>query len=192
MRVIAGSARSLPLKTVKSDKIRPTTDRIKETLFNILMPELPGCRFLDLFAGAGAIGIEALSRGAREAVMVDKSQEACDVIEENLTFTHLDENARVLRRDVGDAVCELSGKGAFDVIFMDPPYGKGYVPEVLKALGRAGLADEDTLVVAEEDLSDEYNEGDIISGFKLYRIKKYRSNRHLFFRRESEEKKEQK
>ena len=185
MRVIAGSARSLPLKTVRSDKVRPTTDRIKETLFNILMPEIPGCRFLDLFAGAGAIGIEALSRGAAEAVFVDKSQEACDVIEGNLAFTHLDENAVVLRRDVGDAVFELSGKGAFDVIFMDPPYGKGYVPEVLRAIGRAGLAHEETLVVAEEDLSDDLKEGDIVSGFRLYRVKKYRSNRHLFFKKEA-------
>ena len=183
MRVIAGTARSLPLKTVKSDEVRPTTDRIKETLFNILMPEIPGCRFLDLFAGAGAIGIEALSRGAAEAVLVDKSKDACDVTEANLKFTHLDDKASVLRRDVGDAIFELSGKGAFDVIFMDPPYGKGYVPEVLKAIGRAGLADENTLIVAEEDLSDEFSEGDDVSGFKLVRIKKYRHNRHLFFRR---------
>lgn len=183
MRVIAGSARSLPLKTVRSDDVRPTTDRIKETLFNILMPELPGCRFLDLFAGAGAIGIEALSRGAAEAVLVDRSKDACDVIAYNLKFTHLDENAVIMRRDVGDAIFELSGKGTFDVIFMDPPYGMGYVPEVLRALDRAGLADEDTLVVAEEDLSDDYNEGDTVSGFELYRIKKYRSNRHIFFKK---------
>ena len=182
MRVIAGTARSLPLKTVKTDDVRPTTDRIKETLFNILMPEIPGSRFLDLFAGAGAIGIEALSRGAKEAVLVDKSKEACEVIEANLKFTHLDEHGTVLRRDVGDAIFELSGKGAFDVIFMDPPYGRGYVPDVLKAIGRAGLAGKDTLVVAEEDLSDELKEGDIILGFELVRIKKYRSNRHLFFR----------
>ena len=183
MRVIAGTARSLPLKSVKTDEVRPTTDRIKETLFNILMPELPGCRFLDLFAGAGAIGIEALSRGAKDAVLVDKSKDACDVIAYNLKFTHLDDKAVVMRRDVGDAICERSGKGTFDVIFMDPPYGKGYVPEVLKALGRAGLADENTIVVAEEDLSDDYNEGDTVAGFELYRIKKYRSNRHIFFKK---------
>ena len=73
MRVIAGTARSLPLKTLKTGDTRPTTDRIKETLFNILMPDIPGARFLDLFAGAGAIGIEALSRGAKEAFFVEKS-----------------------------------------------------------------------------------------------------------------------
>ena len=184
MRVIAGSARSLPLKTVKSDDTRPTTDRIKETLFNILMPDIPGCRFLDLFSGAGAIGIEALSRGAKEAVFADKSKEACDVAVKNLEFTHLADKANVLRRDVTDAIYEMSGREVFDIIFMDPPYGNGYVPEVLKCIKRAGLADENTLVVAEEDLSDELSEGDVISGFKLYRIKKYRSNRHLFFRLE--------
>ncbi len=186
MRVIAGSARSLPLKTVKSDSVRPTTDRIKETLFNILIPELPGCCFLDLFCGAGAIGIEALSRGAEKAVFADKSKEACEVTEDNLRFTHLDDKATVLKRDVGEAIYELSGREIFDVIFMDPPYGKGYVPQVLKAIGRSGIADAETLVVAEEDLSDEFNEGDVISGFKLFRIKKYRNNRHLFFRKDND------
>ena len=87
MRVIAGKARRLALKTVPGMETRPTTDRIKETLFNILQPEIPDCRFLDLFSGSGGIGIEALSRGAESAVFVEKNPKACACIRENLTFT---------------------------------------------------------------------------------------------------------
>ena len=96
MRVIAGSARSLPLRTVAGMQTRPTTDRIKETLFNILSPLIPGCRFLDLFAGSGAIGIEALSRGAENAAFIDSSRQAVTVIRSNLNFTHLTEHSRVI------------------------------------------------------------------------------------------------
>ena len=87
MRVIAGTARSMPLRTVKGMDIRPTTDRTKETLFNILMPRIPNCRFLDLFAGSGSIGIEALSRGASEAVFVENTRAHQALILENLEFT---------------------------------------------------------------------------------------------------------
>ncbi len=186
MRVIAGKARSMPLKALKGPSVRPTTDRIKETLFNILMPDIPGSRFLDLFAGAGAIGIEALSRGAEEAWFVEKSKEACGIIRANLDFTKLGECAHILTRDVSDAVLELNGKGAFDVIFMDPPYGNGYGQQILSLLSRTDLADEYTIIVLEEDLSDDLNEGDVISGFEITRIKKYRSNRHIFLKRKAD------
>ena len=90
MRVIAGSARSLPLKTPAGLETRPTTDRIKETLFNMIQSGLYGCRFLDLYSGSGAIGIEALSRGAQKAVFVEQQKKALSCIRENLAFTHLD------------------------------------------------------------------------------------------------------
>ena len=89
MRVIAGKCRSLPLKTLEGLETRPTTDRTKETLFNVLQPWIPGCRFLDLFSGSGGIGIEALSRGAVKAVFVEQSRKAVTVIRENLQFTKL-------------------------------------------------------------------------------------------------------
>ena len=89
MRVIAGTARSMPLKAAEGNNTRPTTDRIKETLFNILQADIPGCRFLDLYSGSGAIGIEALSRGARQAVFVENSRPAIAVIKDNLNFTAL-------------------------------------------------------------------------------------------------------
>ena len=84
MRVIAGIARSMPLKAAEGDNTRPTTDRIKETLFNMLQPDIAGCRFLDLYSGSGAIGIEALSRGAKEAVLVENARAALAVIKDNL------------------------------------------------------------------------------------------------------------
>ena len=126
MRVIAGSARRLLLKTVDGMETRPTTDRIKETLFNMLQNDLYGARFLDLFAGSGAIGIEALSRGAKEAVFVDKGDGQISCIRENLKTTHLEEKARVMSGDVSEAVRKLDRDGkSFDYIFMDSPAGLG-------------------------------------------------------------------
>ena len=123
MRVIAGSARHLILKTVEGMDTRPTTDRIKETLFNMLQYQLAGCSFLDLFAGSGAIGIEALSRGASMAVFVEDAPRALACIRENLETTHLKDRALVLAMDVMGALKRLEADGkAFDLIFMDPPY----------------------------------------------------------------------
>src|SRR5699024_166297 len=104
-----GKARRLPLKTLPGLDTRPTTDRIKETLFNILQPEIPYCRFLDLFSGSGGIGIEALSRGAESAVFVEKNPKACACIKENLAFTKLAGSGRVLCMDALAGVRSLQG-----------------------------------------------------------------------------------
>ena len=108
MRVIAGIARSMPLKAAEGDNTRPTTDRIKETLFNMLQSDIAGCRFLDLYSGSGAIGIEALSRGAKEAVLVENARQAIAVIKDNLTFTKLSPKAVVMEQDVLSAINRLS------------------------------------------------------------------------------------
>ena len=122
MRVIAGSARRLLLKTIEGMDTRPTTDRIKETLFNMLNTQIPGCTFLDLFSGSGAIGIEALSRGAKQAFFVESNPEAVSCIRENLSRTHLEEGALVLSCDVIPGLKKLEGRNPrFDIIFMDPP-----------------------------------------------------------------------
>ena len=110
MRVIAGKARRLLLKTIDGLDTRPTTDRIKETLFNILQTQVPGSRFLDLFAGSGGIGIEALSRGARAAVFVEQNQKAADCIRENLRNTRLEEDAAVMVCDAVSALPRMNGK----------------------------------------------------------------------------------
>ena len=130
MRVIAGTRRSLPLKSVEGLETRPTTDRIKETLFNILMPDLPGAKFLDLFAGSGGIGIEALSRGADKAVFVDNSRDAVHCITENVKFTKFTEEAEIIRLDALSYVRSLR-RVDFDIIFMDPPYGNELEKDIL-------------------------------------------------------------
>ena len=118
MRVIAGTAKRLQLKTVEGMDTRPTTDRIKETLFNIILAEVPGAVFLDLCAGSGAIGIEALSRGAKKAYFVENGREACACIQKNLHTTHFEEEAILLKQDVLSALDVASGTETYvDPVF---------------------------------------------------------------------------
>ena len=179
MRVIAGKARRLPLKTVPGTDTRPTTDRIKETLFNILQPEIADCRFLDLFSGSGGIGIEALSRGADSAVFVEKNPTACKCIRENLSFTKLAEHGKLLNMDILQALRTLEGEEAFDCIFMDPPYNHDLEKQVLEYLSKSSLADESTLIIIEADLSTEFSYLEDL-GFELARSKEYKTNKHVF------------
>lgn len=183
MRVVAGSARSLRLVTVDSMDTRPTTDRIKETLFNILSGDIPGCRFLDLFSGSGAIGIEALSRGADEAVFVENNKKALECIRKNLKFTKLEGRARVMSMDAAAAASALDGQGSsFDIIFMDPPYGRLLERDVLWSLSDSHVADENTMIIVESDLDTEFDYlGEL--GFEVRRIKKYKTNKHTFIYR---------
>ncbi|MCI9594823.1 MAG: 16S rRNA (guanine(966)-N(2))-methyltransferase RsmD [Lachnospiraceae bacterium] len=186
MRVIAGSARRMALKTIEGLDTRPTTDRIKETLFNMLQYQVPGCLFLDLFSGSGAIGIEALSRGARKAVFVENNPSAAACIRENLSVTHLADKAVVMQMDVFSALKKLqSNQGeshtleAFDYIFMDPPYNCGWERSVLEYLTHSCLADQETTVIIEA--SKETSEVFITDlGWKLLRVKDYKTNKHIF------------
>ena len=181
MRVIAGKARRLNLETLPGLDTRPTTDRIKETLFNILQADIPGASFLDLFAGSGAIGIEALSRGAENAVFVDKNPKACACIRRNLEFTRLP-GGSVLNMDVIQALRSLEGRAVFDCVFMDPPYGKELENKVTDYLMRSALADEETLIIIESAVDTDFswvNE----SGFETVREKRYKTNKHVFLKR---------
>ena len=119
MRIIAGTARSLPLKTIEGLETRPTTDKIKETLFNMLQNDVPGCYFLDLFAGSGQIGLEAISRGALYAVFIENNRKAAKCIEDNIAFTKFTKESRLLTTDVISGISSLEGKYTFDIIFMD-------------------------------------------------------------------------
>ena len=187
MRVIAGSARSLKLVTIDSMDTRPTTDRIKETLFNMLSNDIPGCRFLDVFSGSGAIGIEALSRGAAMAVFVENSRKAVECINKNLAFTKLADRAQVLSADAVQAVGMLERQGqAFDVIFMDPPYGKLLEKAVLERLAGSPLMDDDTMVIVESDLDTNFDYL-VDLGLELYKTKKYKTNKHTFIYRRLED-----
>lgn len=183
MRVIAGSARSLPLKTLEGLDTRPTTDRIKETLFNMIQAEIPGCRILDLYAGSGAIAIEALSRGAKEAVLVENAKAACACIKENLAFTKLDDRAVLMEQDVLSAIARLSGKGVFDIVYMDAPYGQGCERGVLEALVSSSVIDEYTMIIIEEKLDTDLSYAEDL-GYTIYKTKNYKTNKHIFLKKE--------
>lgn len=182
MRVIAGTARSMPLKTIRGMDTRPTTDKIKETLFNILQTDVCGCRFLDLFSGSGAIAIEALSRGAAHAVLVEQNGKAAECIRENLIFTRTADRAEVYRCDVLTALRRLEGQKPFDIIFMDPPYHQELEHQVLASLADSSLADEYTVIVVEASLETDFSwlEG---LGYHAYKYRKYKTNQHAFLQK---------
>ena len=179
MRVIAGSRRHLPLKSVPGQDTRPTSDQIKETLFNILQNRLYDIRFLDLFAGTGGIGIEALSRGAKEAVFVDSSHTACACIRENLEFTKFTDQAMVYERDAMSALRLLEQQAPFDMVHLDPPYGAGHEFKVLSYLRTSEVITDDTLIIVEAGPDVVFDEASL-PGYEISRIKEYRSCRHLF------------
>lgn len=182
MRVIAGTARRLPLVSPAGRDTRPTTDRIKETLFNIIQDDVPGCQFLDLFSGSGGIGIEALSRGARQVVFVEFGKEALSCIRKNLEKTRLKEKAVVLPVEVTYGISKLEKMGqVFDIIYADPPYKKGFEPRVLSLLAQSAIVKPGTLVVLESSLETVPDYVDE-SRYEIVRIKKYKTNQHLFLR----------
>ena len=177
MRVIAGSCRSLPLVTPSGDDTRPTTDRIKETLFNMIQAEIPDCIFYDFFAGSGGIGIEALSLGAKHDYFVENSKQALECIKKNLNFTKLTDKATVVSRDVLSAIPFLTEKA--DVIFMDPPYQLGNEAFVCQMLKGSGCLKEDTLIIIEAEKDKDFS--DITDlGFTITKEKIYKTNKHVF------------
>ena len=182
MRVIAGTARRLPLVAPEGKDTRPTTDRIKETLFNIIQDEIPGSLFLDLFSGSGAIGIEALSRGAKQAWLVEFGREPLKCIRANLAKTRMEEQAVVLPIEVTYAISKLEKEGRqFDVIYADPPDKKKLEAKIVQMLARSGIVKEGTLVVLESalDTAVDYIDEDV---FELLRVKQYKTNQHVFLR----------
>lgn len=181
MRVIAGKARSLKLKTPEGLETRPTTDRIKETLFNMLQPYLPDAVFLDLFSGSGSIGIEALSRGAKHAYFVENHKNAIACIQDNLKFTRLTDDATIVKQDVLSALSGIREKEA-DVIFMDPPYGLSYEKQALEVLTKMPYVTPDTLIVIEALLETDFSYADSL-GFTVTKEKCYRTNKHVFLKK---------
>ena len=186
MRVIAGSARSLRLKTLDGMDTRPTTDRIKETLFNIISPSIFDSIFLDLFSGSEGIGIEALSRGAKEAVFVENNPKAMVCIKDNLKFTRLVSKAVTITTDVMDALYRMEGDKVFDFIFMDPPYDRGLERKVLEYLSDSQLVYEDTVIIVEASRDTDFSYVEDL-GLTVIREKVYKTNKHVFIERAGKE-----
>ncbi len=182
MRVIAGKAKGRRLEAPSGMDTRPTADRVKETLFNILQGRVPESRFLDLFSGSGGIAIEAVSRGAAEAALVESSKKAVECIRRNVEKAGVADSVRVMRMDVMRALRELDAQGApFDIIFMDPPYGRGLERGAVGFLLDSSIVKDGSTIVVEAsiktDISYMYD-----LPCEVERVKEYSSNRHVFLR----------
>lgn len=178
MRVISGSARGLKLKSPDGLKTRPTADRIKESLFNIIAPYIYDCSFLDLFSGSGAIGIEALSRGAKDATFVDSDINSINTIKSNITLSKFEEKSTVYNLDALDAINKLHiNNKKFDIIFLDPPYDKGLLLPALKKIEQANLLKEDGFIICEQHI----DESEIhLDKLYTYRVKEYKITKMSF------------
>ncbi|MBQ9989485.1 MAG: 16S rRNA (guanine(966)-N(2))-methyltransferase RsmD [Lachnospiraceae bacterium] len=177
MRVIAGTARSLPLKAPEGMETRPTTDRIKETLFNMLQNRIGGAVFADVFSGSGGIGIEALSRGASKAYFIENNKKALSCIQENLRFTKLEKSSMIMNTDACAAIDRITE--VVDIIFMDPPYSSGLDLAVLERLKSTSCVGEETLIIIEADLKNDSSKYEAL-GFTKTKEKVYKTNKHVF------------
>jgi len=153
MRVITGKARGVQLKTPDGMQTRPTADRVKEAMFSSIQFDIPGAKVLDLFGGTGQLGIEALSRGASQAVFVDAGEAACRLIKENLKRTRLDTQGRVVRSDYLDYLEHCKDK--FDIIFLDPPYAEVYLETSLNRILEIDILQTNGIIVTERPLGKE-------------------------------------
>lgn len=181
LRVISGTAKSHKLKTLKGDNTRPTSDRVKESLFNIISGYIAGSDVLDLYSGTGSLAIEALSRGANSAVLVDKSRECFSIIKENLMHTKLSDKAQVMNDDAQSALRKLTSAGRkFDLIFLDPPYRRNLVVEALDTIVKNDMLNESGIIVAERDTSDDIPHK--IGDLTLVRDQKYGDTVLAFYR----------
>jgi 16S rRNA (guanine(966)-N(2))-methyltransferase RsmD len=172
MRIIAGQFKGRRLRTVDSKSVRSTADRVKESLFNILAGELPGAAVLDLFCGAGTLGLEALSRGAEFAVFVDQQHAARSTTERNIETLQIADQTRVLKMDAIGALSSLATSGRrFSVIFADPPYGQGWPSKTLAAVARANCRVTEGILVIEHHKKDP--PGDSPPGFSLWTSRRF-------------------
>ncbi len=170
MRIITGSARGVRLETLDGEEItRPTPERVKEAIFNMLAFDLEGRKVLDLFAGSGQMGLEALSRGAATAVLCDSNRQAVEVIKRNAQKTKLFGQTRILNGDYKALIRSLEGKEQFDIILLDPPYDSNMVQDALDRILRAGIASERAIFVCESDAKEPFAG----EGLTLHRHNRY-------------------
>ena len=169
MRIITGRARGIRLKTLEGDATRPTAERVKEAVFSMLQFELEGREVLDLFSGSGQLGLEAVSRGAAHAVLVDKSKAAIKIIEENAIKTKLALDCTIKLSDATDYLRRNRGT-KFDIIFLDPPYASGLYQPILLALAEYDLLKPTTMIICEGDTEELLKQYPELS--EVYQVKK--------------------
>ncbi|MDD2315741.1 MAG: 16S rRNA (guanine(966)-N(2))-methyltransferase RsmD [Desulfobacterales bacterium] len=172
LRIISGALRGRRLASVLGMSTRPTSDRLREAVFNILGPRVMDASVLDLFAGTGALGIEALSRGADSGVFIDNAVEALVVIRKNIAQCALKERSRVIRWNILKSLdCIQCHQPPFDLVFMDPPYGADMIVPTLNHLQRSASVGADVRIVVEHDASDCVPQ--VVSGFKIIDQRRY-------------------
>lgn len=164
MRIISGTARGTKLYTLEGKTTRPTLDRVKESLFNIIQNEIPNSIFLDLFSGSGAIGLEAASRGAKKVILCDKSKDAIKIINKNIEKTHLDQKVELYNLDYAKLL-KTKIKEKIDIAYIDPPYESDFAIKSIEIIIEEKLLKEDSLIIVETD-----NEKNILSDLKKIEI----------------------
>lgn len=169
MRVVAGTFGGRPLKTLDGKITRPTTDKVKGAIFNMIGPYFDGGRVLDLFSGSGSLAIEAISRGMDEAVLVERNRQAQAIITENIKITKAQNQFHLLKMDANKAIGVL--KGPFDLVLLDPPYAKEEIIKNITDLEDAGLLSEEVMIVCESDKAVDLPEE--ISHFGIWKQKTY-------------------
>ena len=173
MRIITGKAKGIKLNTLEGDETRPTAERVKEAIFSMIQFDIEGRRVLDLFSGSGQMGLEAVSRGAQHAVMVDRSKNAIKIIESNVIKTKLTEQCSIINSEATDFIKRNKGN-KFDIIFIDPPYASGLYAPILLELYKAEMLKNTSLIICENDyegLISENSELEMI--YKVKRTSKY-------------------
>jgi 16S rRNA (guanine(966)-N(2))-methyltransferase RsmD len=182
MRIITGSARGAQLKTLEGERTRPTAEKVKEAIFSALQFDLEGRSFLDLFAGSGQMGLEALSRGACRAVFIDESKEAMDIVKENARRTGFFDASHFLVSDYRNYLRKAQGRERFDIVFIDPPYAERIAADALCRVVKADMVKYGTLFVLESEEEDVLAGADISPDtLEVVKAKKYgRSWVHIF------------
>lgn len=187
MRVITGSARGCRLKELEGMETRPTTDRVKEGLFNIIQFDIEGRKVLDLFAGTGQLGIECLSRGAASAVFVDRRTDAVKLIRENLKATRLSDKARVVSGDSMEFLKSL--RESFDLIFLDPPYEAGLLEPAIAHIAKFDILSPHGIIVAEHPVGMALPA--LAAPYRLHRTYRYGKIALSLYRRSGNEENEE-
>ena len=173
MRVISGNARGAKLLTLEGLETRPTLDRVKEPLFSIIQSNVRDAKVLDLFAGSGALGLEALSRGAKSCVFCDVSEKAINVIKQNITKIKVEEKSTILTESFEQVLMKYAKqKESFDLIFLDPPYASGYLLETVDYIYKSGLLNVNGIIIVETDDETELQRIQSV-GFYVKDIRKY-------------------
>ena len=180
MRVISGKAKGISLKTPNGMETRPTADRVKEALFSIIQFDIPGARVLDLFGGTGQLGIEAISRGAKSALFVDYSADACRIIRENLRRAKMEGKGTVVRADYLDFLSKC--RETFDFVFLDPPYSEVFLENSIKKISEIDILESGGIIVAERPAEKALLPD--IEGFSRSKDYKYGNTILTLYRRE--------